>query len=348
MENKKSFGGYLRSKRMEFNLTQKEFADKLYVTESAVSKWERGLSYPDITLIGDICGILQVSEHELLTASEDVETRSNEKIAKRYIKMINRIKIAQYLIYGIALLTCFICNIAIQHSLSWFFIVLAAEATSASLTLLPVLVQKKRGIITLLGFTTSLVMLLLVCCVYTGGDWFFMVSVSVVFGFSLVFLPFAVKGIWLPQPYKNHSTLIYFIINSVLLFFLLLVIDLYTGEGVFINVSFPIALFSLTLPWSMMLIIRYTKINGFFKTAGCIFVTGIFQFCINFTGVIGIIIGEKEIQAKLRFDFFVWNEYTINDNINTIILLSFAAGVLLFTISGIITELIKFNKKNIE
>ena len=37
------------------------------------------MSYPDITLIRDICAILQVSEHELLTASEDVEARTAEK-----------------------------------------------------------------------------------------------------------------------------------------------------------------------------------------------------------------------------------------------------------------------------
>ena len=73
MENKKTFGAYICRRRKELGLTQREFADRLFVTESAVSKWERGMSYPDITLIRDICAILQVSEHELLTASEDVE-----------------------------------------------------------------------------------------------------------------------------------------------------------------------------------------------------------------------------------------------------------------------------------
>ena len=52
MENKKAFGEYIRQKRAEAGLTQKGFADRLFVTESAVSKWERGLSYPDITLVG--------------------------------------------------------------------------------------------------------------------------------------------------------------------------------------------------------------------------------------------------------------------------------------------------------
>ena len=76
MENKKTFGAYICRRRKELGLTQREFADRLFVTESAVSKWERGMSYPDITLIRDICAILQVSEHELLTASEDVEART--------------------------------------------------------------------------------------------------------------------------------------------------------------------------------------------------------------------------------------------------------------------------------
>ena len=63
MENKKTFGEYICRRRKELGLTQKEFAQRLFVTESAVSKWERGLSYPDVTLLRDICAILEISEH---------------------------------------------------------------------------------------------------------------------------------------------------------------------------------------------------------------------------------------------------------------------------------------------
>lgn len=44
MDNKKTFGAYILQRRRELGMTQKDFAEKLYVTESAVSKWERGVS----------------------------------------------------------------------------------------------------------------------------------------------------------------------------------------------------------------------------------------------------------------------------------------------------------------
>lgn len=45
MENKKTFGAYILKRRRELGMTQRELAERLYVTESAVSKWERGVSH---------------------------------------------------------------------------------------------------------------------------------------------------------------------------------------------------------------------------------------------------------------------------------------------------------------
>ncbi|UQT49061.1 helix-turn-helix domain-containing protein [Flavonifractor plautii] len=149
MENKKTFGAYICRRRKELGLTQREFADRLFVTESAVSKWERGMSYPDITLIRDICAILQVSEHELLTASEDVEARTAETLAKKYLSLLRRLRWIQYILYGGTALICLICNLAVGHTLDWFWLVLTGELVGASLTLLPILVKQYRGVITL-------------------------------------------------------------------------------------------------------------------------------------------------------------------------------------------------------
>ena len=49
MDNNK-IGKFIASVRKEKNLTQQELGNKLFVTDKAVSKWERGLSLPDISL----------------------------------------------------------------------------------------------------------------------------------------------------------------------------------------------------------------------------------------------------------------------------------------------------------
>ena len=138
-EQKKTFGAYILQRRKELGMTQKEFAGKLYVTESAVSKWERGLSYPDIGLLRSICGVLQISEHELLTGSEDTSKRNSERLAAKYLRLARGYRVAQYLLYGGALAGCAIGNLASSHTLDWFFIVLASLMMAASLTLAPAL-----------------------------------------------------------------------------------------------------------------------------------------------------------------------------------------------------------------
>ena len=47
----KQIGLFIRDRRLALGLTQQQLADKLGITDKAVSKWERGISYPDITLL---------------------------------------------------------------------------------------------------------------------------------------------------------------------------------------------------------------------------------------------------------------------------------------------------------
>ena len=183
MESKQSFGAYILKRRKELGMTQKEFADQLFVTDSAVSKWERGLAYPDITLLQSICQILKISEKELLTSTEDVEGRRAEQLARRYLRLIRNYRLIQFLLYGLTALACLISNLAAEHTLDWFWIVLTAEAMAASLTLLPSFVEDQwRGLAVLGSFTGSLLLLLAVCCLYTGGDWFLVAALWVLFG----------------------------------------------------------------------------------------------------------------------------------------------------------------------
>lgn len=342
MEDKKPFGEYVLKRRKEIGLTQKEFAQQLFVTESAVSKWERGISYPDITLIHDICEVLQISEHELLTASDDTETRTSERLAKKYIRMVNAYRNTLIFLYGLSLLICFICNLAVQHKLSWFFIVLASELIAISLTLVPVIVPEKKALAALGTFTFSTSLLLLICSIFTGGDWFILACLSVIFGLSIVFLPFVLRSLPLLTPLSEQKALIYFVSESLLLFLLLLVCDLYTNGGWFFTRALPIAGFSLLLPWGCMIIFRYCPINIFYKIAGCFALSAAFEYTIQ--GFLNFILQTGSSSPGFTFDFARWNDSTINGNINMIILLSLLFLTLLFVIAGISRHSITLSK----
>ena len=62
----KKIGEIISKKRIELKMTQKELAEKLFVTDKAVSKWERGLSLPDISLLIPLAEILNISLYDLL------------------------------------------------------------------------------------------------------------------------------------------------------------------------------------------------------------------------------------------------------------------------------------------
>ena len=87
MKDKKIFGSFIKEKRIEKGYSQKDLAEILFVSESAVSKWERGITYPDITLITDICKALDITEHELIESSNDQEYHKIEKDARKFNKI---------------------------------------------------------------------------------------------------------------------------------------------------------------------------------------------------------------------------------------------------------------------
>lgn len=79
-------------------------------------------------------------------------------------------------------------------SLSWVSVVLAALCVPASLIAVPLLVPEDKGFWTFCAFTASLLLLLGVACLYTRGDWFWIASSGVLFGLSVIFLPFLIRA----------------------------------------------------------------------------------------------------------------------------------------------------------
>ncbi|MDE7218938.1 MAG: helix-turn-helix domain-containing protein [Oscillospiraceae bacterium] len=70
-ENK--IGQFIRDRRLALCLTQQQLADRLGVTDKAVSKWERSVSYPDITILRELAAALEVSVTELLAGERDAQ-----------------------------------------------------------------------------------------------------------------------------------------------------------------------------------------------------------------------------------------------------------------------------------
>ena len=66
-------GHFIAQKRKERNLSQRELAEYLHITDKAISKWERGLSFPDITILIPLSEVLNVSLYDLLTGGSDSE-----------------------------------------------------------------------------------------------------------------------------------------------------------------------------------------------------------------------------------------------------------------------------------
>ena len=71
-------GKFIAESRKSVGLTQEELAEKLYITDRAVSKWERGLSLPDASKMLDLCEILNISVNELLNG-EKIDMKDYEK-----------------------------------------------------------------------------------------------------------------------------------------------------------------------------------------------------------------------------------------------------------------------------
>lgn len=77
--NQDKIGSFIAELRKQKDLTQAELADKLNITQAAVSKWERGCSFPDLFLIEELSNILGVKISELLNAEKLPESLPLEK-----------------------------------------------------------------------------------------------------------------------------------------------------------------------------------------------------------------------------------------------------------------------------
>ena len=97
MDNKLT-GGFISQRRKELSLNQKQLAEKLNVTDKAVSKWETGRSAPDISMLEPLAEALEGSVVEILKGEkiekDGIVTASDEVIVKTMKKGKHKLKLA--------------------------------------------------------------------------------------------------------------------------------------------------------------------------------------------------------------------------------------------------------------
>jgi transcriptional regulator with XRE-family HTH domain len=170
MKSNESMANFILELRKSKNMTQKQLAEKLNVTDKAISKWERGLGYPDITILSSLADILGVTTNELLNGHRDevpnpkvdadVENAlkfADQVITKKRKTARSIIKFGMSITFLIAIITCMICDLAITHSLTWSWYVISSVVFTWLMIMPLILFEKPKIALSLLSFSIFII-----------------------------------------------------------------------------------------------------------------------------------------------------------------------------------------------
>lgn len=88
--NQSKVGAFIAEKRKEHGMTQKQLAEKLGITDRAVSKWETGKSLPDASLMLELCDLLGITVNDLLSGEVVSMNDYNEVSEKNLLDMVRQ------------------------------------------------------------------------------------------------------------------------------------------------------------------------------------------------------------------------------------------------------------------
>lgn len=265
---RRTLGEYIRKKRLEADLTQKELAGRLFVAESTVSKWERGLSYPDVSMVPGVCRELGISEREFFAACGAGRERPQTRDVRPRRGTARGLRLFFAGSYAVAAAACFICDLAVFRTLDWFWIVLTALMLAFSFTNLPALVRRNRLPVCLGAATGSLLLLLLSCWTYTGEWW-------VLGGGAVTAVCLALFWSWwaIWRFYGRHVAALCMAAFSVWVFLLLAVIQAFAGGDWLLGFACPIAAFGVGYVWLYFAVLCWLSVGPWLKAGICSLLT---------------------------------------------------------------------------
>ena len=90
--NQIKIGKFIADCRKQKNLTQMQLAEKLGITDKAISKWERGIAMPDSSIMLELCDILCISVNELLSGEKINMENNNQKNEQLLLDMAKELE----------------------------------------------------------------------------------------------------------------------------------------------------------------------------------------------------------------------------------------------------------------
>ena len=204
-------------------------------------------------------------------------------ISRQAKKFRRKSTVAGLVVAGILMipvLVCLIVNLASGQGLSWFFIVLSALLLVASVSALPLLMPEHRFLWSVAGFTASLVLLLAVCCLYTGGNWFFVAASACLFGLCVCLSPVVVNCQPIRGMLGDQKALAVFIADTALFFLMMVCIGMKVRSAGYNRMAFGISAPLIAYVWVLFLLIRYPKLSGLARAGLCLLATAAGAFFI--------------------------------------------------------------------
>ena len=102
-------GSFIANKRKEKGLTQLQLAEKLNITDRAVSKWENGRSLPDSAIMLELCEILGITVNDLLYGEVISMENYNKEMEKNLLEMIKQKEEADRRLLSLEIVVGVIC-----------------------------------------------------------------------------------------------------------------------------------------------------------------------------------------------------------------------------------------------
>lgn len=174
--------------RKEKGMTQKQLAEHLHISDHTISKWERNIGYPDISLLQPLAEVLGIDVDVLLSGKR--ENKQQEPKTSSYLLnyVSERMRKNTHILMGVlsligmlAILICFICDYANANTFSWSLIVAISILYAIAILACFLFTKKEKIMKGTMAVTVGIFPFLWCIAFVLQQDWFLYPALPIVF-----------------------------------------------------------------------------------------------------------------------------------------------------------------------